>query len=82
MIDEEIYAGLTEIFRDAFADESLKLRPEMTAADIAGWDSVKMIGIILATEERFGIKMRSREIDRLNCVGDFVRLVKAKKGAV
>lgn len=81
MTEEEIYAQLTEIFRDAFGDAAIELRPETTAADVAGWDSVKMISIILATEERFGIKMRSREIDRLSCVGDFVALVKAKKGA-
>jgi acyl carrier protein len=81
MTEEEIYAQLTEIFHQAFGDHSIRLRPQTTASDIAGWDSVKMVSLIVATEQHFGIRMRSREIDRLKCVGDFVALVKAKQGA-
>jgi acyl carrier protein len=80
--DAEIYAELTEIFHEAFDDDGIVLQPEMTAADIAGWDSVKMVTIIIAVEEKFDIKMRSRDIDRMKCVGDFVELIKAAKAKV
>lgn len=78
MTDQEIYAGLTEIFQDAFSDSQIALKPETTARDVPGWDSVKMVSLIIATEERFGIKMRSREIDKLESVGDFVSLIRSK----
>lgn len=78
MTDQEIYAGLTEIFQDAFSDPQIALKPETTARDVPGWDSVKMVSLIIATEERFGIKMRSREIDKLESVGDFVTLIRSK----
>jgi acyl carrier protein len=75
---EKIYAALNEIFRELFGDETISLNPGTTARDIAGWDSVKMVIIILAVEARFGVKFRSREIDQLNSVGDLADLVGTK----
>jgi acyl carrier protein len=76
----EIYEALTEIFRDVFLREDMTLRPELSARDVPGWDSFKQIEIILATEERFGIKMTTRELDSLRNVGDLARVVEAKAG--
>ena len=81
MTPAEIEAGLTEILRETFADPSLVLAPEMTAKDIEGWDSLKMVIIILAVEERFGIELRTREMDALRCVGDFASLIERKRPA-
>ena len=71
----DIEAGLTAVFRETFADPSLVLRPDMTAKDVAGWDSLKMVIIIMAVEERFGIEMRTSEMEGLRCVGDFLSLI-------
>jgi acyl carrier protein len=79
--DAQIYAGLTEIFHDAFGNDSLVLTPETTADQVAGWDSVKMVSIILGVEQHFDIKLRSREVDKLKNVGDLADLVKSKKAA-
>ena len=80
MTDDQIYAGLTAIFHDAFDDPDLVLRPDMTAADIEGWDSMKMVAIIVAVEGRFGIHLRSREVDGLSTVGDLAAAVARKVG--
>lgn len=72
-----IYQVLATIFRDAF-QRDVTLRPEFSARDIHGWDSLKQIMIIIATEERFGIRVNSREMDNLQTVGDLVRLIQAK----
>ncbi len=77
--EAEIYAALTEIFRDVFLRDDLELKAEMSAPDIKGWDSFKQIEIIMATEERFAIQLNTREIDSLRNVGDLVRVVVAKK---
>ena len=53
MTDDAIYAGLTEIFRDFLADDTIVLTPETTADDVEGWDSSSHINILLAAEERF-----------------------------
>jgi acyl carrier protein len=79
MTDEEIYRGLTEVFHEVFGDDSLAIKPETTAADIEGWDSFKMVTIILAVEQHFDVRLRSREVDKLKQVGDLAELVKSKK---
>jgi acyl carrier protein len=78
MTEADIYAALTEIFHDCFDDKAIVLGATTSARDIAGWDSAKMVYLILAVEERFAIRMRSREIDALRCVGDWARLIGAK----
>ena len=76
--EAESIAALTEIFHDVFMRDDLVLTAELNAKDVAGWDSFKQIEIIMATEERFGIKMSTREIDSLQNVGDLVRVVMGK----
>ncbi len=78
MSEADIYAFLTETFQDVFMRDDILLKPELTARDVEGWDSFKQIEILLATEERFGIKFSTREVDSLQSVGDLVRLVSAK----
>jgi len=79
MPDEaQIYAGLTEIFHDVFMRDDLALTPDLTAKQVAGWDSFRQIEIIMASEERWNIKFSTRELDSLQSVGDLVRLIGAK----
>ncbi len=75
MKNSEVYEQLTEIFRDIFMRDDITLTPQLTAADVAGWDSFKQIEIIIAVEEKYGIKLHTRELDNLQCVGDLVRAV-------
>jgi len=79
--DEQIYALLTEIFHEIFANDTIVLAPAMTADDVEGWDSFAHLDIIVALEEQLGIKFTTREIETLRTVGDLVALVKAKAGA-
>lgn len=76
--EAEIYAGLTEIFADVFLRDDLALTPTLSADDVEGWDSFKQIEIIMAAEERFGVKFRTKELDALGNVGDLAKLVAAK----
>ncbi len=81
MTEQQILDELTGIFHEAFGNETIVLHDGMTAADVPGWDSIKMVAIIIAVEEHFAIRLRAREIDQLKCVGDFVGLIAAKKSA-
>jgi acyl carrier protein len=77
--EAEIYDALTEIFRDVFMRDDITLSPDLSAKDVKGWDSFKQIEIIIATEQRFGIRMNTREIDGLQNVDNLVRVVASKK---
>ena len=78
MGEAQIYADLGEIFRDVFLSDDIELRPELSAKDVPGWDSFKQIDIILAVEEKYRIKLNTRELDSLHNVGDLVRVIAAK----
>ncbi|MDQ2762068.1 MAG: acyl carrier protein [Pseudomonadota bacterium] len=74
----DIYGVLTEIFHDVFMRDDIALTPELTAKDVQGWDSFKQIEMIMAAEQRFGIKMSTRDVDGLQNVGDLVRVIATK----
>lgn len=78
--EADVYTGLTEVFHEVFGDDSIKLTPTTSAADIAGWDSIKMVTIIISVEQQFNVKLRSREVDQLKNVGDLATLVQTKLG--
>lgn len=75
-----IYTALTEIFNDVFMADDMELTPALSAKDVAGWDSFKQIEIMVSVEERFGIKLNTREIDSLKNVGDLADVVARKTG--
>ena len=79
MTDAQVWTELTRIFREQFDDPALELRSETTARDVDGWDSARMVSIILAVEESFGFELSSREIDALACVGDFAALIRSRQ---
>ena len=81
MTDEEIYEQLTEIIRDVLMNFDLVLRPDLTAMEVDGWNSYKMIEIIVAVESHFGLKVKSKELDELENVGDLVTLIRKAKSA-
>ena len=60
---------LTSIFRATFGDEGIVLRPEMTADDVAGWDSISHIRLVFAIEDEFGIKLSMKDLEGLDDVG-------------
>jgi len=79
MIEGEIYAGLTSIIRDALMQDDLVLTPDLTADQVEGWDSFKMIEIIMAVESHFDIEILSKQFDKLKKVGDLAFLVEMAK---
>lgn len=79
--EPEIYSALTEIFHEVFMREDLVLTPALSAKDVSGWDSFKLVEIIIATQEHFGIKLHTRDLDRLQNVGDLVAAIAKKLAA-
>jgi acyl carrier protein len=73
-----IYSRLAEIFQDVFDDDSISVIPELSAADVDGWDSLTHIRLGLTVEKAFKGKFSTSEIGKLKNVGDLVKLVKAQ----
>ena len=79
MTEPEILAALTDIFRSALSNNSLILTPESTPRDIPKWDSFRYVDIILRIEEVMGIRIRSREANKLRNVSEMVALIQSKQ---
>ena len=80
MTDSELYAALNEIFRQVLDDESINLEPSMTAEDVAGWDSMNHIFVVVEIERRFAVKFQAAEMEELKNVGELAELVRRKAG--
>ena len=78
---DDIFTRVQEIVRDALDQPDLVLSPDTVARDVPGWDSIVMVNIILATQQAFGVRFRTTEIDGLQNVGDFVDRIEAKTSA-
>lgn len=78
MNEKDILDQLMPVFRDVFDDDGLILRPETTADDIDGWDSQTHVILIVAAEQRFGVKFRTAELESLKNVGHFAQLICSK----
>ena len=81
MQKEEIYKRLTTILKDVFDDDTLVATTELTAHDVKDWDSVSHITLIVAVEERFGIKFKTAEIEKMKDVGQMVEQIEKKVAA-
>jgi acyl carrier protein len=78
----EVRERVQSIFRDVFDDQGLVLTDGMTASDIDGWDSLAHINLIIAIEQKLGIRFATAEISRLKepgqNVGSFLKLIERK----
>jgi acyl carrier protein len=78
---QDVEPRLTRIFQTVFDDDSLQIRPHMTAADVENWDSLSHIDLIIAIEREFKIKFTTGEVTGLKNVGELVSLIEKKAGS-
>ena len=77
----DVVDRLTSIFRTTFGDESIVLRDDMTADDVATWDSVTHIQLIFAVEDEFGIRLSMKDLEELSDVGALTAAIRRRLGA-
>jgi acyl carrier protein len=73
-----ILEEVTMLLRDIFAQDDLVVTLTTTAADVPGWDSIKQIEITIAAEEKYGIRVKGREVEAMRSVGDLISLIVKK----
>ena len=71
----EIKGRLNRIFHEVFDDDEIEIFDEMTANDIEEWDSLMHVGLIVAVEDEFEIRMSTAEIGELQNVGEMISLI-------
>jgi len=66
----EVMETVNGIFIDVLEDDGIVVKYETTAADIAEWDSLNHIALVVAIEKKFGIQFTAKEIQDFKNVGE------------
>ncbi len=74
---EEILAGLAEILNEVADVDAADVTPEKTFTDDLDVDSLSMVEVAMAAEEKFGVKIPDEELPKLKTVGDAVSYIEA-----
>lgn len=75
MTKEEIYNALDEVFQEVFDDDEIHVNEFTTADDIEDWDSLEHINLVVAVENKFGIKFNMNEVTTMKNVGEMVDII-------
>jgi acyl carrier protein len=80
MTDYTFWPDLENVFREVFDAPDLKLRAETTADDVEDWDSLTNIQLLVAVEQKFGVRFNTGEIAGLKNVGEMAALITERTG--
>jgi acyl carrier protein len=69
---------LETVFREVFANPGLEIHDQMSAQDVAEWDSLNHVILIVEVEKAFKKRFSTAEVSRLQNVGDLRRLIESK----
>jgi len=72
---------VTRVFREVFQNHQIEVGPTTTAADIAGWDSLMHVTLLLHMEREFGIRFNTTQVATLKNVGQLIELIEAQHPA-
>ena len=72
---EEIRSGLAEIVNEIAGVPAEDVQLEKSFTDDLDVDSLSMVEVVVAAEERFGVKIPDDEVKNLRTVGDAVAYI-------
>src|ERR1700722_11111071 len=72
---EEIRAGLAEILNEVADVDAADVSDEKSFTDDLDVDSLSMVEVAMAAEDKFGVKIPDDELPKLKTVGDAVSYI-------
>ena len=79
MDKSEISQKMTEVLTSILKHQNFEIRDDLVAADVEGWDSLNHMTIISGIEEKFNIKFKLRELNKLRNMGTLIELIQSKQ---
>lgn len=76
MTDEELLNELREIVNEVTGTPSDKVVPEASFGDDLDIDSLSMVEVIVAAEEKFNVRIPDDDAAKLSTVGDAMSYIK------
>ena len=75
MTDQEILSGLAEIIEEIAGVPADEVTPEKSFVDDLDIDSLSMVEIAVAAQDKFGVEIPDEELKNLKTVQDVVNFV-------
>lgn len=76
MSDEEVLNGLAEIINEIAGIPADSVKPEASFSDDLDLDSLTMVEVVVACEEKFNVRIPDDDVPGLKTVGDAVTYVR------
>lgn len=67
---EQVLAEVNRIMCDTFNNQAIQLKYETTARDVAEWDSLNHIELVVAVEKHFNIRFNFTDLQKFKNVGE------------
>ena len=75
--EQEILAGLAEIVNEVAGIPAADVQLDKSFTDDLDVDSLSMVEVVVAAEEKFGVKIPDDELPKLKTVGDAVQYIES-----
>ncbi|MEY4549571.1 MAG: hypothetical protein RL685_5766 [Pseudomonadota bacterium] len=69
---------LQQVFSEVFEQPELQIAESTSAKDIAAWDSLMHVGLMVRVESAFSVRFTSRQLAQISTVGDLVKAIEAQ----
>jgi acyl carrier protein len=80
MTREDIRILIRNIVADLLDNPSVVLTDSTVAADLADWDSINHVRLLISLEQELGFRFTNEEAEGLSNFGDLFDLVQGKLG--
>jgi acyl carrier protein len=78
---EEIRSGLADIVNEIAGIPADDVQLDKSFTDDLDVDSLSMVEVVVAAEEKFGVKIPDEEVKNLTTVGDAVAFIETNQSA-
>ena len=80
MINDEIITLTNNVFEESFEIEPDQLKPEMNIFEDLGLDSLDIVDLVVALQQKFGVNIRDDErVRQIRTLGDIYQFIDSIK---
>ena len=81
MAEKEVYEALSEVLVERLRVDPGQIRPDADLFEDIGLDSIDMMTAVMAVEERFGIEVSDKEVEKVRTLAQAAELLSSKVAA-